>query len=145
MLDQICIHEEEALFSTTSHAENLAPFRAIVEAKFHADPSDTNVPGSAILARVANRLRDVIVEEEVRRDGSSAAKRWRDWASITQDRPEWLTALEFARGAWGDKWDAWSTDERVFGAACLLSPFEPGPALVEEFLKEAAVAIGGRA
>ena len=81
------------MFSTQSHSENLALLRAIVEAKFHSAPNDTDVPGSMILARLAARLRDALVAEEVRLEGASAAARWREWAAIGPERAEWLGAL----------------------------------------------------
>jgi hypothetical protein len=87
------ILRSERMFSTQSHSENLALLRAIVEAKFHSAPNDTDVPGSMILARLAARLRDALVAEEVRLEGASAAARWREWAAIGPERAEWLGAL----------------------------------------------------
>ena len=129
------------MFSTQSHAENLALLRAIVEAKFHSAPNDTDVPGSAILARLADRLRAAVVEEEVRREGARAEARWRDWATIGPDRPEWSLALRFASESWRDAWAGWSEDERIAAATWLLSPFQPEPRQLEAFLAAAAKAL----
>ena len=131
------------MFSTQSHSENLALLRAIVEAKFHSTPNDTDVPGSAILARLAARLRDAVVAEEVRLEGASTAVRWREWAAIGPERAEWSSALRFANEAWCDSWAGWSEDERIAAATELLSPFEPEPRQLEAFLAVAAAALAG--
>ena len=132
------------MFSTQSHAENLALLRAIVEAKFHGAPNDTDVPGSAVLARVAERLRDAVVAEEVRREGPKADARWREWAAIDPDRPEWSAALKFASEAWRDAWSRWAEDERLAAATGLLSPFKAEPHQIQAFLAGVAVALAGR-
>ena len=59
------------MFSSSSHAELLALLRAIVEAKFHKDPGDLDVPGSAVLAQVALRVRDAVIAFEVQREGAT--------------------------------------------------------------------------
>lgn len=133
------------MFSTQSHAENIALLRAIVEAKFHHAPNDTDVPGSAVLARVADRLRDAVVEEEIRREGPAAAARWREWAAIGPDRPEWSAALRFASETWRDAWNGWSKEERIAAASWLLSPFEPERRQLEDFLASAGAALSGGA
>ncbi|WP_437997797.1 hypothetical protein WMF26_45300 [Sorangium sp. So ce185] len=130
------------MFSSSSHAELLALLRAIVEAKFHKDPDDLDVPGSAILARVAVRIRDEIVAEEVRREGGVAEARWREWIDLGPERREWEGAKDYATVAWRDAWAKWSADERRVAAKHLLSPFEPGEAGLLRFLAEVEVALG---
>lgn len=139
--DRIRTHKQGNMFSTQSHAENLALLRAVIEAKFHSQPNDTDVPGSAILARLAERLRDVVVAEEVRREGTTAAKRWQRWAAITPSRPEWSAALQFAAESWRDVWNNWSGDERIAAATWLMSPYEPEPTQLDVFLKAVAGAL----
>jgi hypothetical protein len=130
------------MFSSSSHAELLALLRAIVEAKFHKDPDDLDVPGSAILARVAVRIRDEIVAEEVRREGRVAEARWREWVNLGSERREWEGAKGYAAVAWRDAWANWSTDDRRAAARYLLSPFDPGEEGLLKFLAEVELALG---
>lgn len=118
--------------------------RAIVEAKFHKDPEDADVPGSAILAGVAVRIRDEVMAEEVRREGAVAESRWRDWIRIGPERREWEAARNYAAGMWTDTWHHWSADERRAAAEYLLSPFDPGDAGLLLFLTEVEAALGLR-
>ncbi|WP_437723154.1 hypothetical protein [Sorangium sp. So ce861] len=129
------------MFSSSSHAELLALLRAIIEAKFHKNPDDLDVPGSAILARVAVRIRDEIVAEEVRREGGVAEARWRDWINLGPERREWEGAKDYAVVAWRDAWANWSADDRRAAAQYLLSPFDPGEAGLLKFLAEVEVAL----
>jgi hypothetical protein len=123
------------MFSTSSYAELRALLRAIVEAKFHDNPEDLDVPHSAILARVALRIRDEVVAEEVRRDGS-AQTRWQEWMVLGPERPEWSQAKRFAVVAWRAAWKTWSAEDRRAAAAYLFSPFEASEAGLDAFLLE---------
>jgi hypothetical protein len=124
------------MLTLASHAEHLALLRAIVEAKFHKDPDDLDVPGSSILARIAVRIRDEAVAEEVRREGPVAEARWREWINLGPERREWQGAKDYAAVAWKDAWPAWSADERRAAAEHLLSPFELGEVGLLNFLAE---------
>jgi hypothetical protein len=132
------------MVSFSSQAERLALLRAIVEAKFHKDPDDLDVPGSAILARVAVRIRDEAVAEEVRREGPVAEARWREWINLGPERREWQGAKDYAVVAWRGAWAKWSADERRVAAEHLLSPFDLGEAGLLKFLAEIEEALGGQ-
>ncbi|HZF51370.1 MAG TPA: hypothetical protein VE093_22085 [Polyangiaceae bacterium] len=129
------------MLTFSSHAELLALLRAIVEAKFHKDPDDFDVPGSAILARIAVRIRDEALAEEVRREGSVAEARWREWINLGPERREWQEAKDYAAVAWKDAWAKWSADERRVAAKHLLSPFELGEASLLRFLGDVEEAL----
>lgn len=124
------------MFSSSSHAELLALLRAIVEAKFHKDPADLDVPGSTVLASVASRVRDAVIAEEVRREGAVAEARWQQWIRLDATRPEWDGAKTYAVGEWGRPWARWSEEERRQAAVALLSPFAPEEAALQQFLAE---------
>lgn len=130
------------MFTVTSYPELVALLRAVLEAKFHKDPDDTDVPGSAILARVAIRLRDAAIAEEVRRDGAAAEDRWREWMKLGPERSEWEGAMAYAVVAYKDAWASWSTDERIAAVEELLSPFEPGKEGVLQFVDEVHSVLG---
>jgi hypothetical protein len=124
------------MFSSSSHAELLALLRAIVEAKFHKDPGDLDVPGSAVLAQVALRVRDAVIAFEVQREGAAAEARWQHWVRLDPTRPEWEGARSYAAAEWVRVWARWSAEERYRAAVALLSPFELEEAAMNQFLTE---------
>jgi hypothetical protein len=128
----------------TSHAELLAVLRAIVEAKFHGNPCDLDVPGSAVLARFAIRVRDAVVAEESRRHPEAGAAHWRKWTRIGPEREEWGAARTYAVAMWQSCWDTWSPEERRTAAAALLAPYEAGEDGLGRFLTEVGSALSRR-
>ncbi|WP_438006701.1 hypothetical protein WME89_50420 [Sorangium sp. So ce321] len=128
-----------------SHPEALALLRAIVEAKFHPNPDDLDVPGSSILAALAIRIRDSVVAEEVRREGNSAAERWSSWSRLVPSRPEWAAARDFASSYWRGVWEKWSEAQKRDAVAVLLSPFEVEQDELSLFLDEVGLRIRSHA
>jgi hypothetical protein len=108
---------------------------AVLEAKFHTPVLDTDVPGSAILANVASRMRDALIRIEQDRDGVAAETRWRQWSAISPTRREWSVAVEHASEMWRAVWHQWSPEQRQHAATCLLSPFQADDAILNEFLR----------
>jgi hypothetical protein len=123
------------MFNIETHAEMTAVFRAILEAKFHPTVVDADVPGSELLANVAVRMRDALIDIEQQRDGSIAERRWKEWRSISPARREWSVAVEYAVEMWRGVWQGWLGDQRIHAAKCLLSPFEPEDATLNKFLQ----------
>lgn len=122
---------------TISHySELIALLRAVVAAKFNEDPTDTDVPVSSSLAALAVRIRDALVAEDVRREGSEAERRWRDWIRLDSTRDEWRHARSFAARALRGAWPSWTVEERKEVVAMLLSPFDPGEEGIEQFVRE---------
>ena len=124
------------MFQIDSYPELLALLRAVMEAKFHRDPEDLLVPGSAILAEVANRLARAVRDEAIRIEGDAARSRWSTWIQIGPDRDEWKSAVTYAAAMWKKIWPKWSVDERRVAARCLLSPFEVEETTLDVFLCE---------
>jgi hypothetical protein len=104
--------KERAMFQVDSYPELLALLRAVMEAKFHRDPEDLDVPGSTILAEVSNRLARAVLDEEIRIDGDVARSRWATWNQIGPERDEWKTAVKYATAMWEKIWPKWSVDRR---------------------------------
>lgn len=123
------------MFNIETHAEMTAVFRAILEAKFHPTVVDADVPGSQLLATVAVRIRDALIDIERQRDGTVAERRWREWAAISPARREWSVAVEYAVEMWRGVWQGWSSDQRLHAAKCLLSPFDAEEATLNSFLE----------
>ncbi|WP_437968478.1 hypothetical protein WMF04_03935 [Sorangium sp. So ce260] len=119
-----------------SHAEALALLRVIVEAKFHSNPDDRDVPGSSVLAALAVRIRESVVAEEIRREGAVAAERWSEWSRLGPSRPEWAAARDFAASSWREIWGEWSEAQKRDAATVLLSPFEVDRDDLSMFLDE---------
>jgi hypothetical protein len=126
------------MFTSSSHGELLALLRAIIEAKFHREADDRDVPGSTLLAAAAIRIRDAVVAFEVAREGAAAKERWDKWMSLAPDRPEWGRARAYASSMWKAIWPRWSDEERLRAAEALLAPFEPSAAGLRAFLAEVA-------
>lgn len=124
------------MFQIDSYPELLALFRAVIEAKFHPNPEDLDIPGSTILADVANRLVRAKVDEEVKLYGEAARSRWRAWARTGPERDEWKSAHRYAASMWKTIWPTWSVQERRSAARTLLSPFELDEVTVDAFLRE---------
>lgn len=86
--------------STSSEAELIALFRAILEAKFYKEPEDLDVSGSAILARVSIRIREELIAADTKDEGLIAESRWRNWLNLGPERREWPLAKSYAVSEW---------------------------------------------
>lgn len=96
--------------------------RALVAAKFQLDPVDRDVPGSTLLAELANRVAEtcaaVLVEEG--RMSPERAERWREPS-------QHLHALECVRARIREcqPWGGWTADQRTGYVETLLAPYLP--------------------
>jgi hypothetical protein len=103
----------------------------MVEAKFHEDPRDLDIPGGPLVAALVNKIADALQDSE--RFGSDET--WQTWRTLTPDREEWRNALMFVkhRGDWLDR----PTPQQLEYARCLLSPFHVSDELLERCVSEA--------
>jgi hypothetical protein len=124
------------MFQIDSYYELNALLRAVIEAKFHRDPDDLDVPGSALLADVVNRLARAVAEESIKIDGDAARTRWSAWIHTGPERDEWKSAVVYAASMWPKIWPKWSVEDRRVAARQLLSPFELEDATLDAFLRE---------
>jgi len=71
--------EEQSTFTVSNKHELIALHRSLLEAQFAITPHDRDVPGSPLLASLANRVVDALCKSD---------PRWADWrhASKHQDR-----------------------------------------------------------
>jgi hypothetical protein len=119
-------------FAVTNLDELLALHRVFREAKFCAEPDDTEVSDSPIVAELFERLMDAVVTAEVGQEGETARQRWEMWLALDESRDEWAAAIMRAKreSAWRDFSDA----ERRKYVAILLSPFRLSSELMERFI-----------
>lgn len=101
--------------------ELLALHRALFEAKFVEDPRDPVVPGSRIIANLANRLVDELAAKD---------PKWQQWRNAAQ-HTERVDVVR-RRIAESSKWKSWSAAERRDYVEILLSPLVGDPALLDE-------------
>jgi predicted acetyltransferase len=104
--------------------ELLALHRALFEAKFVEEPRDPVVPGSRIIADLANRLVDELAAQK---------PDWQKWRAAAQhtERVD-VVRRRIAEVAEGSNWKGWSAIERREFAETLLSPLVGNPALLDE-------------
>ncbi|MRW88168.1 hypothetical protein GJ698_29235 [Pseudoduganella sp. FT26W] len=110
--------------------ELLAMQRVFREAKFCFEPSDDEISSSPIVARLAQRLMEALVNADVERKGEKKKNDWDDWLSLDETREEWGVAL--TRTKKEQRWESWSEKQQREYLQSLLSPF----ILTEENLKK---------
>lgn len=113
-------------------AELLALQRVFREAKFCIEPDDVEVADSPVVARMFERLIDVLVANDVERGGEDARLRWAQWLAIDESRDEWAAAIRRVRA--DARWTTFSADERTEYVSLLLSPFTLTPELINRFV-----------
>ena len=111
-----------AIIEIDSTADLTALLRTILEAKFHDAPNDDDVPGSSILAAVANRICDALTTAEIQKTGPDAQRRWLEWRALTPARREWKVAISYATRTWAKKWSRWSERQKEDAARDLVAP-----------------------
>jgi len=119
-----------------------ALLRALVSAKFSADPHDRDVPASPLVANVAREAAAALEQSEIEEEGDVAAERWRVWREFGPARPEWRSAIKFAAEAFSDHWGSWTSDQHKVVVEDLVAPFELAAASFEQFVQEVEAAMG---
>jgi len=108
--------------------------RVIMEAKFSERPTDNAIPGSPLVASVAARVLDTIIEIERDTGGDEKARHWEEWRAATPSRREWKIAV--SRVDPNGPWSSWSLDEKKRFAEVLLSPLKATGGLLKQFVEE---------
>lgn len=119
-------------FVVNDLAELLALQRVFREAKFCIEPDDVEVADSPVVARMFERLIEVLVANDVERGGEDARLRWAQWLAIDESRDEWAAAIR--RASADARWATFSADERTEYVSLLLSPFTLTPELINRFV-----------
>ena len=79
----------------TDRMELYALHRALMEARFHAQPDASEVQASPYVASVAHRVLDALIQAEEDESNPRAAAGWRDWRRGEQH--DWLRRFVLAR------------------------------------------------
>ena len=116
-----------AEFSVTDKYELLALHRALYEAQFSVDPHDRDVPGSPILANLANRVVDAL---------TALDPRWADWRSADRHPDRVLIAERHLLA--DPRWTNMSRPERIAQVHNQLAPLVPSQDLVSKLAGDAA-------
>ena len=118
---------EEPLFTITDEYELLALHRSLFEAQFATDPHSRDVPGSPLLASLANRVVDTLTQHD---------PRWAEWrvASNHLDR----VAIVRRRLPEEPGWSGMSQSERETHVRNHLAPLIPDDRLLQSLSSDAA-------
>src|SRR5512133_3700048 len=108
------------VFEVSEYYELLALHRAIMEAKFHPDPQNLDVPASPLLAAVCNRLLDSLVAAEQERGRPEKGEEWQRWRTRPRQGRFWQVAVQHASAV--RDWSRWSSDEKRKFTADALAP-----------------------
>ena len=118
-----------------SYAELLALYRLIIEGKFSAHPHDRHITGSAVVARLADRIAKKLHDSPEAHPDSRAAGTAAECPIFTPKSREWMIALK--RASLSDLWPTWSLEEKRRYADLLASPFRFSDVLRDHFIAEA--------
>lgn len=108
-------------------------YKALLEAKFHGNPDNVEVPFSPIVAEFCNRLADTLkaIDEE---KSETNIGRWDEWRLIKNQSYYWEKAIQNAK--LNQKWMKKSTDEKEEAVKNLLSPFTATKEEISLFVKK---------
>ena len=121
------------MFQVTDYYELLALHRALMEAKFAEDPNDQDIQGSPLIANLANRVVETLIEVEKRRGMSQTDERWMNWRIATKNRREWRVTEEYIRRT--SAWQRWTEKEKRTYVKDILSPLIIKDELLSELLE----------
>lgn len=119
-----------------NYPELLALHRVILEAKFSLPVRDRDIASSTLVASLAERIIEKIIYVEIKQGDSAAQEKWDNWRRIDFNRYEWKIALQHIRES-REYWDTLNPEEKRSYAKLILSPFQPTPNVMDEFIKQA--------
>ena len=106
--------------------------RALIEAKFNDNPTDTDVPNSPLVADLANQVADALEEHERANPLAPGSEigGWRD----PSNQPG---KIEFIKRRISEcsLWSSWTTDEKQHYLRILLSPLRADSSVCQELLQ----------
>lgn len=130
----------QPLFAVHDRTELLALWRLIAEAKFSADPDDTDLWGSPYVHKLAQKVADAMFADYVAQGDKEAIDRHRRWCASLPENivlPVVRAQLkrDVAKGWWKE-----STEERkiAYVRGCI-APFTADEKYIKELLHEAEV------
>lgn len=119
----------------TNGFELLALHRALMEARFTLEANDPAVPDSPLVAAVANRVVDALIDLGKQSKGYGTAEEWIAWRRVDPTRREWRVVVN--RLARNRSWQKQSREEKAAQAAMLMSPFVLTQEQLDQLVSEA--------
>ena len=114
--------------------ELLALHRALFEAKLHRAPEDLDVAGSPILARLAERVIDALIEVEEANGKPDARTTWTAWRQASNHPRRHAAIREAVESC--SQWSQMTGDDRRSFVVDALSPLVGDDDLVASFIVE---------
>ena len=118
-----------------NYPELLALHRVILEAKFSLTIRDGDIAASTLIASLAERIIEKIINVEIEQGDAEAQAKWDNWRRINPSRYEWKVALQHIRES-REYWDRLNSEERRSYVKLVLSPFQPTPGIMDEFVRQ---------
>ncbi|MGE7943598.1 hypothetical protein ACQKNB_16080 [Lysinibacillus xylanilyticus] len=103
--------------------------KALLEAKFHKDPDNFDVAGSPIIAKICNKIVDMLTEYEIEEKGKDT---WSEWRKIENQNFFKERAVENAQNM---AWEKLSYKEKELLTKSIFSPFTFTDKDVKDFIK----------
>jgi hypothetical protein len=125
--------EEKVKLEVTDYYELRVLHSALWVVRFAENPVRPELPGSPLLANIANRIVEVGAKMEVERGHPERAEQWR--IKIVPDSPLWQVIVKNANRN-SAFWKSCSTDKKREIARTYLSPSIIDDALIEEFVRQ---------
>ena len=127
-----------ALFSVTNPTELLALWRLIAEAKFQANPDDTDLWGSPYVNELSGRVCDALLQQYREKGDEAAIQSHLSWvASLPNNIVLPVVKANLKKDAKATWWQAMSEAEKIaYVGACVL-PFQPGREFIGLLISEA--------
>jgi hypothetical protein len=108
------------MVSIESHNELLALHRALMELHFVETPNDAAVYGSPLVAAIANRVFEAIIDCEKASGAVDNVEKWKSWRKLDESRREWQVLSRQIRAF---KLSTLSAEQRTDFIRALASPF----------------------
>lgn len=115
----------------------LSLHKALLEAKFHLEPDNMEVPFSPFVADFCNELVDTLAMMDAEKDKKNIGK-WDNWRMLKNQSFYRNRALNHAKS--DNRWRNMDKEEKVKMARNLLSPFKATDEEIECFIKDVDMA-----
>ncbi|MGE7947564.1 hypothetical protein [Lysinibacillus sp. NPDC093688] len=107
----------EIKLEVEGYYEILNLHKALMEAKFHKDPDNFDVAGSPIIAKICNKIVDLLTEYEIEEKGKDT---WSEWRKIENHNFFKERAVENTQYV---AWEKFSCEEKESFIRNMFSPF----------------------
>ena len=101
--------------------ELLSLHKALMEAKFHANPENAYIAGSPHISRIARDVASAIVDSLRLSGDDDKADHWEDWLKLANQR--WIIDRVVAHMRENEGWRSWNDGEIYDYLECMFSPF----------------------